>query len=187
MKKRIIGFDLARAYAIFGMFIVNFNMVFGNHDDHSTLGKLLVLFSGHSSTVFVILAGMGVALMNNRLQEYTSKDRKILRNTILKRAAFLFLFGMLFCLWWPADILHFYGGYMSIGALLVFMDKKYYLITAAIAIILFHLLLLIIPFETGWNFSTFGYTDFYTVSGFLRNTLYNGWNSILPWFAYFAI
>ncbi|AZA76213.1 DUF418 domain-containing protein [Chryseobacterium sp. G0186] len=187
MKKRIIGFDLARAYAIFGMFIVNFNMVFGNHDDPSPLGKILVLFSGHSSTVFVILAGMGVALMTNRIQEYTSEDRKNLRHTILKRALFLFVFGILFYCWWPADILHLYGGYMSIGALLIFMDKKYYLIAATIAVILFHLLLLIIPFETGWNFTTLTYTDFWTVSGFLRNTFYNGWNPIFPWFAYFAL
>lgn len=187
MKKRIIGFDLARAYAIFGMFIVNFNMVFGNHDDASLLGKFLVLFSGHSSTVFVILAGMGVALMTNRIQEYTREDRKRLRYTILKRAAFLFVFGMVFCFWWPADILHLYGGYMSIGALLVFMDKKYYLIAASIAIIIFHILLLLIPFETGWNLSTLEYSDFWTLSGFIRNTFYNGWNPIFPWFAYFAI
>ncbi|BAP31181.1 uncharacterized protein CHSO_2144 [Chryseobacterium sp. StRB126] len=187
MKKRIIGFDLARAYAIFGMFIVNFNMVFGNHDDPSFLGKFLVLFSGHSSTVFVILAGMGVALMTNRILEYTQEDRRRLRHTILKRAAFLFIFGILFCLWWPADILHLYGGYMSIGALLVFMDKKYYLIAAAIVILIFHLLLLVIPFETGWNLVTLEYLDFWKLSGFIRNTFYNGWNPIFPWFAYFAI
>ena len=31
---RVAGFDLARAYAILGMFIVNFNVVFGNpHQD----------------------------------------------------------------------------------------------------------------------------------------------------------
>ncbi len=187
MKNRIIGFDLARAYAIFGMFIVNFNMVLGHHEDPSVIGRFLVLFSGHSSTVFVMLAGMGVALMTNRLQEYTSEDRKRLRNIILKRAAFLFFFGMFFYFWWPADILHLYGGYMSIGALLVFMDKKYYLMAAAIAIVIFHVLLLIIPFETGWNFATFEYTDFLSIPGFLRNTFYNGWNPIFPWFAYFAI
>ncbi|WP_412850555.1 DUF418 domain-containing protein [Chryseobacterium sp. PMSZPI] len=187
MKKRIIGFDLARAYAIFGMFIVNFNMVSGYHDDSSFLGKLLVLFSGHSSTVFVILAGMGVALMTNRIQEYTPEDKKRLRYTILKRAVFLFTFGMFFCLWWPADILHLYGGYMSIGALLIFMDKKYYLIASAIAVVIFHLLLFTIPFETGWNFNTLEYKDFRTIPGFIRNTFYNGWNPIFPWFAYFGV
>ncbi|WP_278551070.1 DUF418 domain-containing protein [Elizabethkingia bruuniana] len=186
MKKRIIGFDLARAYAIFGMFIVNFNIVFGKDDD-SFMGRFLTLFSGHSSTVFVMLAGMGVALMTNRTQEYTTEDKKRLRATILKRAAFLFVFGVLFYLWWPADILHLYGGYMSIGALLVFIDKKYYLIAAAIAVAVFHFLLLFIPYETGWDFGSLQYLDFWTVKGFLRNTFYNGWNPIFPWFAYFAV
>ncbi|AQX05351.1 hypothetical protein BAX97_14915 [Elizabethkingia meningoseptica] len=186
MKKRIIGFDLARAYAIFGMFIVNFNVVFGKSDDHSLLGGFLTLFGGHSSTVFVMLAGMGVALMTNRGNEYTPEDKKRLRNTILKRAAFLFVFGLLFYLWWPADILRLYGVYMSIGAFLVFLDKKYYLIAAILAVVIFHLLLFIIPYETGWNFNTLEYQDFWTLNGFLRNTFYNGWNPVFPWFAYFA-
>ena len=107
----------------FGMFIVNFNIVFGKDDD-SFMGRFLTLFSGHSSTVFVMLAGMGVALMTNRTQEYTAEDRKRLRATILEACCFPVCFGVLFYLWWPADILHLYGGYMSIGALLVFMDKS---------------------------------------------------------------
>ena len=84
MKQRIIGFDLARAYAIFGMFIVNFNMVFGSYNDQSITGKFLSLFSGNSSTVFVILAGMGIALMTNR-SEYSIAEKSKLRNTILKK------------------------------------------------------------------------------------------------------
>lgn len=115
MKQRIIGFDLARAYAIFGMFIVNFNMVFGSYNDQSTVGQFLSLFSGNSSTVFVILAGMGIALMTNR-DEYTIEEKHTLRNTILKRAGFLFFSGLLLNIIWPADILHFYGCYMFITA-----------------------------------------------------------------------
>lgn len=96
MKQRIIGFDLARAYAIFGMFIVNFNTVFGNAKDESFLGQFLTLFSGNSSTVFVMLAGMGVALMSNRINEYGSEERWHLRFTLIKRAAFLFVSAILF-------------------------------------------------------------------------------------------
>jgi uncharacterized membrane protein YeiB len=29
--------------------------------------------------------------------------------------------------------------------------------------------------------------DFWTPEGFIRNTFYNGWNSILPWIAYFLL
>jgi uncharacterized membrane protein YeiB len=31
------------------------------------------------------------------------------------------------------------------------------------------------------------YNDFWTLKGFIRNTFYNGWNSIFPWIAYFFI
>lgn len=187
MKQRIIGFDLARAYAIFGMYIVNFNIVFGDYYDHSLAGQFLSFFSGNSSTVFVMLAGMGIALMTNRSDEYTNEDKKRLKSIINKRAWFLFVIGLALYVWWPADILHFYGGYMHIAALLLFVNKKYYLFAGIAAIIAFHTLLLFIPYETGWNFETLQYQDFWTVSGFLRNTIYNGWNPILPWFAYFAV
>jgi uncharacterized protein len=187
MKQRIIGFDLARAYAIFGMYIVNFNIVFGDYQSHSLAGQMLSLFSGNSSTVFVMLAGMGIALMSNRINEYTSDEKTRLRSIVNKRAWFLFVIGLLLYLWWPADILHFYGGYMHLAALLLFVNKKYYLYAGIAAVLAFHALLLFIPYETGWNFETLQYKDFWSVGGFLRNTIYNGWNPILPWFAYFAV
>ncbi len=187
MKQRIIGFDLARAYAIFGMFIVNFNIVYGNYQDHSLAGQFLSLFSGNSSTVFVMLAGMGIALMTNRWNEYTIEDKNRLKSIINKRAWFLFVVGLALYTWWPADILHFYGGYMHLAAFLLFINKKYYLYAGFVAIAVFHLLLLIIPYETGWHFETLQYKDFWTIQGFLRNTIYNGWNAIFPWFAYFAV
>jgi uncharacterized protein len=186
MKTRIIGFDLARAYAIFGMFIVNFNTVFGSHTNHTGLSGFLNLFNGNSSTLFVMLAGMGVSLMTNR-NDYTLEERKNIKSIITKRSWFLFVLGVVFYFWWPADILHFYGGYMHFAVLLVFLQKKYYLYAAAAAIIIFHVLLAIIPYNTGWNFETLMYNDFWTIQGFIRNTFYNGWNSIFPWIAYFLV
>ncbi len=186
MKTRIIGFDLARAYAIFGMFIVNFNTVFGSHSNHNGLSGFLNLFNGNSSTLFVMLAGMGVSLMTNR-NDYSLEERKTIKRTIVKRSWFLFVLGLAFYFWWPADILHFYGGYMHIAVLLIFLPKKYFLYAAAAAIIIFHIILILIPYETGWNFETLMYNDFWSVEGFIRNTFYNGWNSIFPWIAYFFL
>lgn len=186
MKTRIIGFDLARAYAIFGMFVVNFNTVFGSHTNHKGVSGLLNLFNGNSSTLFVMLAGMGVSLMTNR-KIYTMEERKNIYSIISKRSRFLFAFGLVFYLWWPADILHFYGGYMHIALLLLYLPRKYFLFAAASAIVIFHILLVFIPYQTGWNFETLMYNDFWTVKGFLRNTFCNGWNSIFPWIAYFFL
>jgi uncharacterized membrane protein YeiB len=133
-----------------------------------------------------MLAGMGVSLMTNR-NDYTLEERKKIKSIITKRSWFLFVLGIAFYLWWPADILHFYGGYMHIAVLFIFFPKKYFLFAASSAIIIFHILLAIIPYNSGWNFETLMYDDFWTLSGFLRNTFYNGWNSIFPWIAYFFL
>jgi uncharacterized membrane protein YeiB len=76
---------------------------------------------------------------------------------------------------------------MHIAALLLFVNKKYYLYAGIAAIVIFHLLLLVIAYETGWDFETLQYKDFWTINGFLRNTFYNGWNAIFPWLAYFTV
>lgn len=186
MNHRIIGFDLARAYAILGMFIVNFNTVFGSHKITTGLGGFLNLFNGNSSTTFVILAGMGVSLMTNRPQ-YDLAERQALQRKVTRRSWFLFVLGLLLYTWWPADILHFYGGYMHVAALLLFVPKRAYLLVAIASVLMFHGLWEIIPFDNGWNFNTLTYTDFWTVSGFLRNTFYNGWNPIFPWLAFFML
>lgn len=187
MKQRIPGFDLARAYAIFGMFIVNFNLVFGRHNDPSFAGQLLSLFSGNSSTVFVMLAGMGLSIMSGRVQGNDIQERKRLRNLVLRRAVFLTVLGLLLSTWWPADILHCYGAYMLAAAFLLFIPRRYYLWIAALAVAVFHLLLLVVPYETGWDFNTLTYLDFQSLKGFARSLLYNGWNPVFPWFAYFSL
>ncbi len=187
MRERIIGFDLARAYAIFGMYIVNFNFSFGSiMSPTTTAGHFLNIFTGNSTAIFIICAGMGVSLMTNR-NEYSIEEKAKLKSIILKRSWFLFGLGVLLYNWWTGDILHFYGGYMHFAAFLLFVPKKYYLWSALSAILIFHILFLIIPIETSWDFTTFKYNDFWTPLGFLRNTFYNGWNSMFPWLSYFFV
>ncbi len=186
-RNRIIGFDLARAYAIFGMYIVNFNFSFGSFQDQSLPGQFLNLFTGNSTAIFIICAGMGLSLMTNNYPLYTTQEKVNFKSLVLKRSWFLFALGLILYNWWAGDILHFYGGYMHIAAFILFVPKRYYLAGALLAILLFHILLLIIPIFTSWDLTTYRYLDFWTIKGFLRNTFYNGWNSIFPWIAYFLL
>ncbi|MDX1905440.1 MAG: heparan-alpha-glucosaminide N-acetyltransferase domain-containing protein [Bacteroidia bacterium] len=183
MQQRIPGFDLARAYAIWGMFIVNFNVAFGHPADVSPLGQFLAFFNGNSSTLFVMLAGMGLSILARGKADAAA--RRALRGVILRRALFLFGAGLLLQLWWPADILHFYGVYMCLAAWLLFVPQAAYLWAALGAVLVFHLGLVLIPFETGWDLTRLQYPDFWTPIGFLRNTFYNGWNPVFPWLAFF--
>ena len=187
MQPRVIGFDLARAYAIFGMFIVNFNFSFGSLvAPTGPMGHFLNIFTGNSTAIFIICAGMGVSLMTNR-PDYSREEQAALKSRVLKRSWFLFALGLLLYPWWSGDILHFYGGYMHVAAFLLFVPKRYYLWSALLAVAGFHLLLLLIPISTGWDLTTFRYVDFWTPLGFLRNTFYNGWNSLFPWLSYFLV
>jgi uncharacterized membrane protein YeiB len=186
MKERIIGFDLERAYAIFGMYIVNFVFCFGSFRNETLLGKFANLFIGNSTSIFIICAGMGIVFLTNRYSN-SIEDKRKLNSILLKRSLFLFALGLLLYNWWPGDILHFYGGYMHIAAFMLFVPKRNYLWIALAFIVVYNILQFFIPIFTSWNLQTTKYADFWTPIGFLRNTFYNGWNSIFPWFAYFAI
>jgi uncharacterized protein len=130
---------------------------------------------------------MGVSLMTAQFNHSSAEKKKKIRSVVLKRSWFLFAIGLLLFNWWPGDILHFYGGYMHLAAFLLFIPQRYLLMGAILAIIIFHILLFIVPVETGWDLLNFKYIDFWTIKGFLRNTFYNGWNAIFPWFSYFLL
>ncbi len=184
--KRIIGFDLARAYAILVMFIVNFVNVFGGYGDFSILGRFAALFNGNASSLFVILAGIGTTLATSH-GEWTAERKKQWQKTVSKRSWFLFGLGLLLYNWWPFDILHFYGAYLHIAAFILFLDKRYYLYLIGFVIFIYYLLFWLIPYQTGWDFANFIYLDFWTIKGFIRNSLYNGSNPFFPWFAFFLL
>jgi uncharacterized protein len=184
--QRIIGFDLARAYSILGMYFVNFNFCFGTMRDESTLGRFLAIFVGNSTSIFIILAGMGLSFMSMKAED-TKEEKQALKSKILKRSWFLFAIGLLLYPWWPGDILHFYGGYMHVAAFLLFIPRHFYLWIALMVIYIYHLLLGVFDVYSSWDLTTSAYSDFGTIKGFLRNTLYNGWNSMFPWLAFFLI
>ncbi|OYU96481.1 MAG: hypothetical protein CFE21_08820 [Bacteroidetes bacterium B1(2017)] len=186
MNKRILGFDLARAYAIFGMFIVNFVFCFGSFRDPSILGKFINLFIGNSTSIFIVCAGLGVVLLAKQYTQ-TQEDINKVKSILFKRSLFLFFLGLLLYNWWPGDILHFYGGYMHIALLILFVPKRYYIWIAILFLLVYIALQQYIPIFTSWDLQTTKYADFWTPIGFLRNTFYNGWNSIFPWFAFFSM
>lgn len=182
MKKRIIGIDVSRALAVFGMVIVNFKIVFGEHGD-SWIKPLAGLFDGKAAATFVVLAGVGLALMTNSAKQDPEKWNRA-KNRIIKRSFFLFAVGLSYYWIWPADILHFYGIYMLVT--LLFLKKNGTQILTAVTgfILLFPLLLLFVNYEAGWNFSTLEYLDFLTIEGFLRNLFFNGFHPVIPWTAF---
>ena len=181
MKKRIIGIDVARALAVIGMIVVNFKIVIGENG-LSWVKSFVGIFDGKAAATFVVLAGVGLALMTNSAIKNNDKSKlKIVRNRILKRALFLFIIGISYITIWPADILHFYGIYMLIIILLLTSKERTIIISAISLIIVFPMLLPFWNYEIGWNFETLEYQGFWTINGFIRNLFFNGFHPVIPW------
>lgn len=184
MKERIIGIDIARALAVIGMIIVNFKVVLGENG-LSWVKSFASAFDGKAAATFVVLAGVGLALMtNSALKNKDSQKLKTARIRIAKRALFLFVVGLSYIVIWPADILHFYGIYMLVILLLLTSNEKTILISAIALILLYPLLIGFWNYETSWNFDTLDYLDFWTFNGFFRNLFFNGFHPVIPWTAF---
>ncbi|OIQ18688.1 MAG: hypothetical protein BM557_07140 [Flavobacterium sp. MedPE-SWcel] len=187
MGKRVIGLDVARALAIIGMIIVNFKVILGS-DSTNWVKNIANIFDGKAAATFVVLAGVGLALMTNSAIKSNDDVRlKALKIRIAKRALFLFVVGLSYIAIWPADILHFYGIYMLV--ILLFLTKKQntILLLAGLFIIAFPLLLMFFNYESGWDFTSLSYSKFWTINGFIRNLFFNGFHPVVPWVAFMLV
>ena len=184
---RIKGLDIARALAILGMVLVNYKVSMGAEDTGPEwLHMSVALFDGRAAALFVVLAGIGASLASNRARSSGElTQRRTAKIKLAKRALFLFVLGWLFFPIWPADILHFYGAYLAIGALLLFVSGRtlWILISAAMIISLTFL----VSFDplANWNLETLAYTGLGTPEGFLRNLFLDGFHPVFPWIAFY--
>lgn len=185
--KRIIGLDIARAFAIVGMVIVNFKVTMGaERNGPQWLRSFAALFDGRAAATFVVLAGIGASLGSRRQRESGSPaDRRAAQQTLAKRALFLFVVGWAFYPIWPADILHYYGVYLAIGAVVLFSSNQRLLTLAAAAVAAsFVFIVAFDPFKN-WDFDDYSYRGITTAGGFARNLFLDGFHPVLPWIAFY--
>lgn len=177
---RLEGLDLARFIAFFGMVIVNFKIVMGSEAvDAGWLVMFTGALEGRAAATFVVLAGIGMGL---------AAARGVYRKTLvitLKRAAFLLVIGLLNTLIFSADILHYYAFYFLFGVLLLRQSTTVLTLIIIALNIAFIGLLMLVDYETGWNWETFEYSGFWHPAGFIRNLFYNGWHPVIPWLGFF--
>lgn len=132
---RIVGLDIARAFAMIGMVIVNFKVAMSAEDNGAPwLKTIAAIFDGRAAATFVVLAGIGASLGSRRARESNNPAlQRSARITLAKRALFLFVLGWAFYPIWEADILHFYGRYLAIGSVVLFAPDKRLLTVAAVS------------------------------------------------------
>lgn len=190
-NERIEGLDFARALALFGMFVVNYQVIVGAEGNGS--GWLIwftELFQGRASAAFVLLAGIGISLMTRKARNGDSDLIRKNKKNIWKRSAFLFLLGMvLYAVGWTGDILHYYGVFMFIASFLIAASTKIIIIICSLFGLTAQIMLVTCNYLNGWDLNKpfIEYTDFWTVEGYLRNLLFNGYHPIFPWICFFLI
>ena len=189
MKKRVIGYDLARALAIFGMVVVNFKIVMGAEQNGPTwLVDFIGLLDGRAAATFVVLAGAGLSLLAQKGRTMRDDDRLAQdRRTLLKRALFLFIVGLLYTPIWPADILHFYGVYIAIAAFLLATPARQIWSYSGALVLVFVVLFFNLNYDQGWDWKTLEYDGFWTPLGMVRHLFYNGFHPVIPWLAFLFV
>ena len=188
-SKRIEGYDFARALAILGMILVNFKIVLeASEAGPAWLVWSVSLLEGRAAAMFVILAGVGLTLLSNKARQQQDLARLAQhRRTLLKRATFLFFVGLLYTPIWPADILHFYGLYIAVGAFLLSSSDRQLWGWALLFIGGFVAMLFLFDYETGWDWETITYVDLWTPVGMMRHLFFNGFHPVFPWTAFLLI
>ncbi|MBY4676246.1 DUF418 domain-containing protein [Marinobacterium arenosum] len=179
VSERLDGLDLARLFAFVGMVIVNFNIVMaGDAPGGGFFGGLIAALEGKAAATFVVLAGVGLGLETARALD----RRKYLE--LLARALFLLLLGMLNALIFQADILHYYAFYFLFGMLVLRLAARWLLVAMLGCNLVFVLMILLLDYDSGWNWGDYSYVDFWSPGGFLRNLLFNGWHPLFPWLSF---
>jgi uncharacterized membrane protein len=89
---RIVGLDVARALAVFGMLGAHFGGV--PPDVRAASSSWLGLVNGRPSILFAVLAGVSIALLSGRAVPVTGGDLVRARTRILVRAAWVFVIGV---------------------------------------------------------------------------------------------
>ncbi|MEU6094443.1 DUF418 domain-containing protein [Streptomyces sp. NPDC047079] len=105
---RLIGVDLARGLAVFGMFAAH---VGADPSQGGVVGFLMELAHGRSSALFAFLAGFAVVLITGRREPKTGRAGRQAVAKVIIRALVLLALGSALTMWGtPIDvILAFYG------------------------------------------------------------------------------
>ena len=181
-RERILGYDLARALAVFGMVVVNYKVVMAGGGDAEAdwLAGVAGLLDGRAAAMFVVLAGAGLVLFCQRSLGDASRLAAA-RSTLLRRAAFLLVVGLLYTPLWPGDILKFYGLYLPIGVAVVTVRDRWLGALAVSFALGFVVSLGFSDYETGWNWDTLAYERLWTPAGLSRHLFLNGFHPVVPW------
>ncbi|QMV12324.1 DUF418 domain-containing protein [Streptomyces lincolnensis] len=127
---RLVGVDLARALAVFGMYVVHIGPALSATDGVGSW--IRYLSDGHSSVLFATLAGFSLMLLAGRREPKTGLAGRQAKARIAIRAVVLLALGTAMAMeYGGVVILGFYGVYFLLALPLVRLSARTLAITAA--------------------------------------------------------
>ncbi len=181
-KVRIIGIDISRALAIFGMIIVNYRYSLGAFAGNNVLNGISDFLLGKAAATFVVLSGIGIILLTNKSRSFNSKKKNKL--LLLKRALFFFIIGSVNLFFWPGDILRNYGVFFAIALFFIYVKKEKLIYAFFVTIIIFLISLVWFDYSKDWDSNYVSYLGLYELKGFFKSLLINGRYPVIPWIAF---
>lgn len=174
--------DVARAIAILGMFVIHAVLVLGTaYPRRGPLAVVLWLCDGRAAATFVTLAGFGVARLARRHPDGTADA------TLRRRALILWVLGVLNLIVWPGDILRVYGVALLAAPVMLRWSPRTRVLTSVALVALFTLATTVLDWTRHWNLQTLTYIGVWTVEGFVRNLVFDGFRPVVPWLAFFLL
>ncbi|AHH99157.1 heparan-alpha-glucosaminide N-acetyltransferase domain-containing protein [Kutzneria viridogrisea] len=129
---RLVGIDLARGLAVFGMYAAHVGP--DPETEGGVLGAVLQLAHGRSSALFAVLAGVSVAILTGRTEPVSGRDRRQAMTRIAIRAVILVVLGIALALLDTsvAVIIPYYGVYFLLALPLVRLRARALAVLAAV-------------------------------------------------------
>ncbi|NSC24840.1 DUF1624 domain-containing protein [Streptomyces albus subsp. chlorinus] len=126
---RLVGVDLARALAVFGMYVVHIGPPLSA--THGVAGWIRYIAEGHSSVLFATLAGFSLMLIAGRHEPRTGLAGRQAKARIAIRAVVLLALGTVMAMeYGGVIILGFYGVYFLLALPLIRLSARTLAITA---------------------------------------------------------
>ena len=193
MNTRIAGYDFARSLAVFGLVVANFSAGVekaGFGLDRLIQTRLHSLMQGGSVATFLVLGGVGISLLAQRVR-ITNDAPGIAdnRKRLIKRAASLLVVGICCNLIWQTRFLCFYSICIIIGALLLTASNRWLWSLAFVFVVtsVIFIFLIFNYYEVIQNWQTLRDSNFWTVEGMVFRLYLNGFRSIFYWTVFLLI
>ena len=120
-----------------GVIALNYHAILNDEDAFAPIApsffeRLFNPVSGVLSTrfaaTFVVVAGIGVALLSSRTSDFDPAGVRLLRQRLLRRGAFLLVVGFILEWIWPGTILFYYGAYFLLATVLFRLATRWLIV-----------------------------------------------------------